>query len=246
MIERTRHTHAQDSLSPEAVQVIRAYYYGCVTFLDAMVGRVLDHLRQTGLLEQTVVVFTADHGDLLGDFGSFFKCNHLNGSVRVPFIAAGPGVAEGRISDALVGLQDILPTFAALAGTGLALPCQGLDLTPVLRSPEGAVRDLFYAHTAESPWQSAMVTDGRWKYVYSEPNAVEEFYDQIGDPLEQHNLAVATARSECLDAWRDRLRKAATALGDDHLLDGDGFARSSVDRSAFPRLPVSGMGWRWY
>lgn len=245
-IDRNRFPHAVTSLSPEAWQVIRSYYYGCVTFLDAMIGRVLAHLKQHGLLENTLVLFTADHGDLLGDFGSCFKRNHLNGSVRIPFIAAGPGIATGKISDALVGLQDILPTLAHKAHAPIGQAVQGIDLSPHLAAPEQPVRDVFYASTEGPCGQSAMVCDGRWKYTYSEANATEELYDQEKDLPELHNLAGDSACQEQLNAMRKLLREQAEHFGDTRLLTANGFARKTVDRSGFADLPVNGMGWRWH
>lgn len=246
VLEETRLTHALDSLSPQAWRVIRSFYYGCITFLDAQIGRVMEKLEGMGFLSNTLVVFTADHGDLLGDFGSAFKANHMNGSVRVPFIAAGPGVAEGAVSDALVGLQDILPTFASAAAAEIGQPVHGLDLTPHLADGGTTVRDLFYSQTLGPPRQSVMVTDGEWKYIYSEPNALEELYDQLNDPGEMHNQAADPGRRRRLSDMRERLRVKAHELGDTEILGPDGFARSELDRDRIRALPVRGMGWRWY
>ncbi len=246
-VELARQRHACDSLSPQARQVVKAYYYGCITWLDAMIGRVLGSLEQDGLLDNTLVLFTADHGDLMGDFGSCFKCNHLNGSVRVPFLAAGPGVARGAVSDALVGLQDILPTFAAAAGASIGQPVQGRDLTPALRDPAATVRDLYYASTLEDEWSSAMVCDGAWKYVYSAGNATEELYDQVNDPRELRNLAAHADQRERLDHLRRALREQAEAACDHSLFRNGELVRGTVDREAI-RAEKTGraMGWRWY
>ena len=245
-LEHTRATHAIETLSPQAWQVIRAYYYGCITFLDAMIGRVLDRLKEMGWLEQTLVLFTADHGDLLGDFGGCFKANHLNGSVRVPFVAAGPGVTQGAVSDALVGLQDILPTFATSVETIPGQPVHGVDLTPHLADPRTPVREYFYAQTRESPQQSVMVTDGTWKYIYSEANATEELYDQKNDPDERVNRVHDPSQADRLTYLRAQLRACAEELGDTRILDGDGFASALVDRDELRKQPATGMGWRWY
>lgn len=246
-IERIRYTHAADSLSPAAWQVIRSYYYGNITFLDAMIGRVLDRLAELGQLDNTLVVFTADHGDLIGDFGSVFKANHLNASVRIPYLVAGPGVARGCTSRALVGLQDILPTFAAAAGATVGQEVHGCDLSAHLAAPETHVRDHFYAASIESPGQTAMVTDGKWKYVYSEANATEELYDQENDAHEEYNRIADPDLAGLADEMRGQLRACAEELGDTDILDGDGLACSEVDRAGFKDLPSgSGMGWRWF
>jgi len=246
-LDQTRYTHAIPTISPEAWQVIRSYYYGCITFLDAMIGRVVEHLRKKGLLDNTLILFCADHGDLTGDFGSCFKANHLNGSVRIPFLAAGPGVAQGKVSDTLVGSHDILPTFATAAGTEIGQPVQGRDISAHLADTTFPVRDVFYSTTqVGSGRQSAMVTDGRWKYVYSTANATEELYDQVNDIQELHNLAHSAEHRDRLATMRDMLRECAVEFDDTHILDGDGFAHTNVDRTKFADAPATAMGWRWY
>jgi len=91
-----------------------------------------------------------------------------------------------------------------------------------------------------------MVTDGKWKYIYSEANATEELYDQENDIQELHNLAHASECVERINVIRNLLRECALEFNDDNLFDGDNFAGSSVDRSKFSNAPVGGMGWRWY
>jgi arylsulfatase A-like enzyme len=246
VLEIERATRAQASLSPEAVQVIRSYYYGSITFLDEQIGRVLAEVERQGMLDNTVVMFTADHGDLMGDFGAFFKGNHLNGSVRIPFLAAGPGVAQGAVCEALVGLQDILPTCAAAAGATIGRPVQGVDLSGVLATGRGKPREIYYAQTGDSPKQSCMVCDGEWKYIYTEWGAIEELYDQRNDPAELRNRAGDPDCAERLREGRRRLRVCAEELGDTAILSSGGFAASPLDREEIRRRPVKGMGWRWY
>ncbi len=245
-MDSIRYTHGLTTMSPQAWQVARASYYGNITFLDAMIGRVLDHLEARGILNSTVILFTADHGDLIGDFGTAFKSNHHNASVRVPFLAMGPGIAKGRISDALVGLQDILPTFAGLAGAEIPQPVHGLDLLPHLADPAKPVRDCYYAQTGMPPMQSTMVTDGAWKYIFNEANGTEELYNQHDDPYELVNCAADPAFADQKAALRQRLEQLARDLGDLQVFDGDKLAATPHDRSSHANKPVTGMGWRWY
>ena len=245
VMERTRYTHGLDSLSPAALRVIKAYYYALITHQDAQVGRVMEALVETGVAEDTIIVYTADHGDLMGDFGTFFKCSFLEGAVRVPFIVAGPGVRPGR-REQLAGLQDILPTLAEMTGAGLDRDVQGMDLSGVLADPGAPGRELFYAQCGDAPRQAAMVCDGRWKYCYAQEGPTEELYDLAADPTELVNLAAGADGAERAGPWRRRLIDEARRLGDTALLDGDGLARSPLDRSGHADLPVSGMGWRWY
>jgi choline-sulfatase len=245
-LECQRATHALTSLSPEALQTIRSYYYGSVSFLDAQIGRVLCDLEARSLLDNTLVLFSADHGDLLGDFGTFFKMNHLNGSVRIPLMIAGPGVATGVESHALVGLQDLLPTLAKFAGAEIGQPVHGLDLSSHLTNVARPVRDLFYAHTGNTPEQSVMVCDGTWKYIYSEHGGVEELYNQSSDPGELKNLAGDPEQTRRMAELRRRLRQCAKDVGDTTILSGNGFVSRPLDRESIRRLPVNGMGWRFY
>ncbi|MFP4053431.1 MAG: sulfatase [Phycisphaerae bacterium] len=246
-IDSIRITHAQKTLSPEARKVIKAYYYGLISFQDAQVGRVLAGLEEMGLAENTIVIYIADHGDLMGDFGSYFKCNYLEGSVRVPMIVRASGLPAGERRRQLVGLQDILPTLAAMTGAPLEEPVDGQDMTPWARSDEAPGRELFYSQCHESPRQSAMVCDGRWKYCYAEQGAVEELYDLQEDPHELTNLAAEADNAGLVREWRQKLIAEATRLGDENLLDGEGgLVRSPLDREEIRRQGIGGMGWRWY
>lgn len=245
-LEVERITRAMTSLSPEAIQVIRSYYYGAISFLDEQFGRVVNHVRDLGLLDNTMVLFTADHGDLLGDFGTFFKVSHLNGSVRIPLLIAGPGVAHGIRSSALAGLQDILPTLAAAADSPIGQRVQGADLSANLADGRAPVRDVFYSETGSRGHGSWMICDGRWKYIYSQWGAVEELYDQAADLREELNLASAPAAQPVLQKCRATLRRQAEDLGDTDWLTPDGFAITSLDREAIRALPIKSMGWRWY
>lgn len=248
-IDETRFSHGIDSISPEAWQVARAHYYGCITFLDAQIGRVLEHVENLGLLDNTLILFTADHGDLIGDFGSCFKACQHNGSVRVPFIAAGPGVKEGEISDALVGLQDIAPTFAQAAGAEIGQEVQGEALQPVFTNPHHGqdMRRYYYSTTERGMGFSVMVTDGVWKYIYSEAGGMEELYDQENDPNEEQNLAGDKNHADRLEEMRQTLKKEAMKFNDTDIFEEDGSLKSQpVDRAEFRKHYPTRMGWRWY
>ena len=247
-IEVTRVSLAQTSLSPAARHVVKAYYYGLVSFQDAQIARVVQALKQEGVYDETIIVFTCDHGDLLGDFGAYFKGNFLNPSVRVPLVIKAPHSPAGAQRRQLAGLQDILPTLAALAGCPLSQAVQGLDLSGALLYDRAATRELFYSQCMDSPRQSAMITDGRWKYCYAQWGATEELYDLAGDPHELENLARPGrgGLDELLEPWRKRLMDEARRLKDAALLDGAGLVSSPLDRAAIAKLPISGMGWRWY
>ena len=246
LLEVTRVTHAMDTLSPAARQVIKAYYYALITHQDAQVGRVVQALQDTGVAEKTIVMFMSDHGDLMGDFGTYFKSNFLNGSVRVPLIVKAPGVAGGQRRKQLVGLQDVLPTLAALANCPLGRDVHGIDLGAALRDGQAQTREVYYSQCGDDPRQAAMVCDGRWKYCYAQQGGTEELYDLADDPDELVNLAGLPDTERLLRSWRQRLMEEARRLGDRGLLSGGRLAATPLERQAIRNMPVSGMGWRWF
>jgi arylsulfatase len=186
---RTYYGHMWDLLSPEAKKVIKAYYYGLITHQDKQIGKIIDFIESNGLREDTIVVYTADHGEMLGDFGLYFKKNFYNGSVRVPLVISYPSkIQGGRVSEQLVGLQDLLPTLLSLADAPLEAAVDGIDLSPVVFE-DRAVREFYIGQCGDDPYQQYMITSLRWKYIYHQLGGVEELYDQLHDYTEQHNLA---------------------------------------------------------
>jgi len=245
-IARTRITHGLDSLSPAARRVARMYYYALISHQDAQIGRVLRVLEATDLADDTIVMYMADHGDLMGDFGGYFKCNFLEGSVHVPLILRVPGGPAGERRTQLVGLQDVLPTLAALTDCPLGAEVHGLDLSAAIRDAAAPTREVFYSQCLDAPRQLGMVSDGRWKYCYAQEGPTEELYDLAEDPHELVNLASRPDAEALLKPWRERLIEEARKVGDTALLDGDGLATAPLDREAIAKLPLGGFGWRWF
>ena len=232
-------------MSPEAIQVTRARYFGLITCQDQQIGRLLSFLDENALTEDTVVLFTADHGDLMGDFGCFFKANFLNGSVRVPFILRCPAqVPGGLTSHQLVGLQDVLPTVASLANVPLDREVDGVDLSGHLAG--GEVRPYYVGQCFNDPNQNYMVFDGRYKYLYSQWGGIEELYDQHADIQELNNLAGQADHAGRVREMRDMLIHWCRDNGDDAILDGDGLKTSSIDIASTSKPMQQFMGWRHY
>jgi arylsulfatase A-like enzyme len=233
-----------DRVSPQAVQVARAHYYGMVSFQDYQIGRVLDFLDEAGVADDTIVAYMSDHGDLLGDFGNFFKCSMFDGSVKVPFLWRVPGVADvGETRRHLVGLVDLLPTLAGLTGCPLEQDVHGEDLTPILESDAAPGREFFVSQTWDSPEQKYMVRTPHWKYVYCEEGGTEELYDVAEDPQELRNVA-STHRDE-VERLRGVLVSWCLDHGDEQMVRDGELARSPVV-SERPSFQDRIVGWRWY
>jgi arylsulfatase A-like enzyme len=243
-----RTAYGWQHLSREAVQVCRAYYGAMVTFQDAMIGRILDYLDEAGLAQDTIVVYTADHGDLLGDFGRFFKSCLYDGAVKVPFLVRAPGVVPetgNHARDQLAGLQDILPTLCGLTGCPLEAGVDGLDLSPALRDPAAPGRPFYVAQTGESPVQKYMIRTPDWKYLYSETGGVEELYEVSRPSSELSNLAGDPAFANVVSDLRGRLMAWCREQGDDAMMPGGRLAVSPLPDESPPFSPGC-MGWRKY
>lgn len=188
----------------------RAAYYGLVTFCDERIGMVLDALETSGLAENTVVAYVADHGEMLGAHGMWWKCSFYEGSARIPFIFSWPRhIVPGSRFARATSLLDLVRTMLALAGDD-APDLDGTNLTPLLTGDEpdgdGLAIAEYEGHGTITP--ARMVRRGRYKlnYYFREP---AELYDLETDPEECENLAShpshAAVREEltaiALDGW---------------------------------------------
>jgi arylsulfatase len=244
---RRRTRYGWDRLSPQGVQLARAHYYGLVSFQDAMVGRLLRFVEEAGLMDDTIVIYTADHGDLLGDFGSFFKTCMFDGAVKVPFILCAPNwIPAGEVRHQLVGTQDILPTLCTFVGAESPRHLDGMDLHEVLRSDGCPGRKYFFSQTMDSPNQKYMVRSQEWKYVYCEEGGTEELYDVQSDPAELRNLACDTTYETVVKQLRDVLVQWCIFEGDEQMVCDGELVRSAPIDLASASFEDQIMGWRWY
>ena len=152
--ERQRVAHlmdAMDTVDEDHLRALRSIHYGMTRFVDDNIGRVLDTLDELELTQDTLIIFTADHGDSMGAHGLIQKHNCFYDSVtRVPFIAAGPGVTRRGRSAQLVELVDIVPTFLDMAGVELPLGLQGRSMGPYLRQESEQTKDYIVIESGEA------------------------------------------------------------------------------------------------
>ncbi|MGD2176025.1 MAG: sulfatase-like hydrolase/transferase [Candidatus Brocadiaceae bacterium] len=176
----------------EQFREIHALEYGMISMVDHQIGRVLAALEERGLMEETVVVFLSDHGDLMGDHrlshkGPFF----FRGLMRSPTIIRLPGTAgRRRASDALFSTVDLCPTLLDLAGLGVPEGVQGLSFGPVLMGEADSLRDRIYAEydTTGHGDRLRYLRSARWALTYYLRNDCGLLFDLESDPEELHNL----------------------------------------------------------
>jgi choline-sulfatase len=186
-------------LSDDQVRRARHGYFAAVSYVDERVGEVLDTLAATGLADETIVLFTADHGEMLGERGLWYKMSFFEGSSRIPLIARGPGIAATRHA-APVSQLDLAPTLAELAGADAGeAGFEGTSLAPLLSGGDGGPESVVAEYLAEGVRAPAvMVRRGSHKFLHT-PGDPDQLYDLAGDPRELENLA-ADARHRALAA----------------------------------------------
>ena len=198
-------------VSDDDVQLARRAYLANVSYVDEWLGRLLAALAECGLTETTTVVFTADHGDSLGERGLWYKMSFHEWSCRIPMVIANPSVVQARAISAPVTPVDVLPTLldVAHAGTGAAIPdaidaLDGHSLWPAFSSrdtplPERTVASEYLAEGTGAPM--LMLREGTFKYTRCQTDP-EQLFDPASDPHELTNLASATTHADRMDAFR--------------------------------------------
>ncbi len=189
-------------LSDAEVRRARHGYYAAVSYLDERVGELLDALAATGLDGTTVVIFTADHGELLGERGLWYKMSFLEASARVPLIVRGPGLAAHRVAGPVSQL-DLAPTLAELAGAAAGeAGFEGASLTSTLAGASAGPGEALGEYLAEGVQAPAvMIRRGRHKYVRC-PGDPDLLYDLETDPHELRNLAAEPEAAQLADRFR--------------------------------------------
>jgi arylsulfatase A-like enzyme len=164
-------------------------YHACVTFIDTQIGLVVSQLKEQGLWDNTVIIFTSDHGYHLGDHFLWGKVTLFDIGARVPFIVCVPGMTRaGSRSDAMVELVDIFPTLTELANLKAPVHLQGKSLVPVLKDPDHAdVKNYAYSVVSRGEKLGYAIRNQKWRYG-KWPDG-EELYNLTNDPHERNNLA---------------------------------------------------------
>lgn len=204
----------------DALQV-KANYYAMIEFIDAQVARLMEVLRASGQLDNTIILYHSDHGELLGDHGLVLKgCRFFDGLVRVPMIWSCGDRFRPQVSDALVELVDIAPTLLDAAGIEVPWQMQGRSLLPILEgradphSHKSHVVSEFKDSIGGHPdhTHGSMVFDGRYKSVIYHGHPVGEIFDHEADPGEFDNLWHDTAlRADRLKTHLDALAATISA-----------------------------------
>ena len=182
--------------TPDQIKRARRAYYGAVSYVDDCIGRLLQTLKDCRLDEDTIIVFSGDHGDMLGERGLWYKMSYFESSVRVPLLVHHPATLTPHRVSANVSTLDILPTLVDLANTKLwpGLPIDGTSLLPHLENREGGSDTVFAEYCGEGTIAPLMmIRRGPWKYITC-PADPHQLYNLVTDPKELINLALLPSK----------------------------------------------------
>lgn len=190
--------NCSSDFTEDEVKSIRAYYYAMCAEADAMLGQVISALRETGMLNNTIVIFTADHGELAMEHRQFYKMSMYEGSSHVPLLIMGPGLMSGLQVNQLVSLVDLYPTVLDIADISAVGILSGHSLLPLLskastfskkQHPDWVLSEYHGCNVNASTY---MLRSGRWKYIaYADGVSVPpQLFDITLDKEELHDVAL--------------------------------------------------------
>jgi len=226
------------------IRAMRAYYHACISFIDFQVGRILDALEASGQLDHTLIAFSSDHGELLGDFGSVGKRSYHDAASRVPMILRHPGsLPAGETRDTPVSLIDLTRTFTETAGAEIDTHAlDGENLVEIAANPP-ADRTVF-THLGKGGNGIYAAINSRWKFAYSAPDQAEFLLDRKKDPTETRNLIGVCKQpdwpsNEAANLMRDRLQTHLYEGGQTDAVDENDWI--AHPRKTLPENPDGGL-----
>jgi arylsulfatase A-like enzyme len=200
-------------LKGETLRTAQAGYFGLIEHLDNQISSLIRDFkaRSEKAGRSWVIVFTSDHGEMLGDHGYFRKCEPYEGSANIPFIICGsPGLGfkAGKRVEQPVCLEDIMPTLLTMADTKSPAQVDGISLVPTLGGRQQVIRE--WLHFEHAPIYSQAqayhaLTDGTHKYIWRPQNGSEHLFDLIEDLQEERDLSKEIRHRAALEEWRARL-----------------------------------------
>lgn len=227
-------------LGEAQVRSSRQGYYGSIEFIDEQIGRILEVLEKRGWLEQTLIVFTSDHGDMTGDHHLWRKSYAYEASARIPMFMRWPeglvSAKRGQVLHQPVELRDILPTFLDAAGAQPPRKLDGASMLSLLRKPNPEWREYIdlehgVCYSRENNWTA--LTDGRMKYIYHAFHGQEQLFDLSNDRNEVEDLAGVPEHAEKLRLWRGRMLHHLAVRGEHWVKNG----KLAIRQDPIPRSP---------
>jgi arylsulfatase A-like enzyme len=199
-------TSVNGQMTVEQEKKAVAAYYASTSFLDAQVGKVLQSLKDEGLEDNTIVIFTSDHGYLLGEHRFWMKVSLMEESARVPLIIKVPG-KDPAVCHSFAELIDLFPTVATLAGLNPPKNIQGKDLSPLFEDPSQELKEFAFSISLRDGKMGYLIRTIDWAYIQygEEENADKELYNMKYDPRQYNNLALNPTYQQVVEEMKIRL-----------------------------------------
>ncbi len=240
------------NIQAEELRTVQAGYYGNIAFLDAQIGRLLHHPE---IAKNTYIIFTSDHGDMLGDHYMYQKSRPYEGSAHIPLCIMGPNISDSQRVENPVGWHDLMPTILDFAQLKIPQSVDGQSLAPLLtqaqtttpwrdyihgecvhnhrgisqKKPQAKKINLFYEQGSQ------YLTDGKIKYIWNVTSGTEQLFNLEDDWQELHDLAHIQKWNSTLLLWRNRLIQELAGRFDG-LSDGKQLIAGKEVPSATPKI----------
>ena len=195
----------------EAVRRNLAVYYAVISHLDEQLGRIVQALEESGELDNTIIIFTSDHGLAVGSHGLMGKQNMYTHTVEVPLIFAGPGIPHKQERDALVYLRDLYPTICDFAGAKIPNTVEAKSLVPIIEGKKKSIYERVYCHFSDS---QRMVRDYKWKLIHYPKIGRYQLFDLVNDPLEMRDLSNMQAHQPRMRQLKKQLQQWQKQVSD--------------------------------
>lgn len=214
----------------EEIESSRRSYYAAISHVDEQIGRVIKALEERGELENTLILYTSDHGDMMGDHHLWRKCRALEGAANIPMIIRWPenmGVKKerGLVSDKLVELRDVMPTFLDAADIKHPIKVDGKSMFRVISGKSWRkILDLEHAQIYEDENAWTALTDGNYKYIYHTLTGKQQLFNLKNDPSEMNDLCsdkFNENHKNLIQKWRKKMIQHLKIRGEHWVKNGD-------------------------
>ena len=225
--DKNNYTTWHGDLGIKQAKRSRRGYYGSISFIDEQIGKILNALEKRGMLDNTLILFSVDHGDMMGDHHHWRKSYAYEGSAGIPMLVRWPDSIKTRRGQTItqpVELRDVLPTFLDAAGAGIPDCVDGKSLLTLVRGETDGWRDYIdlehdICYDKTNHWNA--LTDGKWKYIYHAFDGGQQLFDLENDPGEINDLASDPAYKWTLKMWRQRMIEHFAERGEPFIVNGD-------------------------
>lgn len=194
---------------PELIRQAMVGYYACITHLDHQIGRFIQALVDDKCYDDSIILFTSDHGEELCDHHLFRKAMPYEGSSHIPMIISGKEAltkdGDAQICHSVVELRDVMPTVLEMAGVSVPDCVDGKSMMPLLTSPENTLRHWLHGEHSFGEKSNHWIVTEKDKYIWFSQNGQEQYFDLISDPRELHNRIDAPECQKRIDELRNLL-----------------------------------------